>query len=71
MAWTQTDLDNLRAAAASGVRKVSFADGRSTEYQNADMILAAIKVVEADLAGVANGRQSRRRATVLRVGCRR
>lgn len=71
MAWTQADLDSLRAAAASGIRKVSFADGRSTEYQNADMLLAAIKVVEADLAGVANSAQRRRRTTILQVGCRR
>lgn len=38
MAWTQTDLDTLDAAIISGIRKVTFADGRSTEYQNvADM----------------------------------
>jgi hypothetical protein len=38
MAYTQADLDALSAAILGGIKKVTFADGRSTEYQTlADM----------------------------------
>jgi len=68
MDWTQSDLDKLRAAAASGIRRVTFADGRSTEYQNLDQLLSAIGTVESALSSQERGTQRRRRTTVLRVG---
>ncbi len=49
MAWQQSDLDKLNAAIASGVRAVTFADGRKTEYQNLDQMLAARRVISAEL----------------------
>lgn len=49
MAYQQADLDKVRAAIASGVRRVTFADGRSTEYQSLDQLLAAEKVIAAQL----------------------
>ena len=50
MAWQQSDLDRLNAAIASGVRAVTFADGRKNEYQNLDQMLAARRVISAELA---------------------
>lgn len=50
MAWSQTDLDKIDAALANNVRKVTFADGRTVEYQNADQMLAVRKAVKAELA---------------------
>jgi len=61
MAWTTADLDNVRKAIASGVRKVTFADGRSTEYQSLDHMLAAAKVIEAQLEMQAVGTATVRR----------
>lgn len=71
MAFQQSDLDQLRAALATGVRSVTFADGRRTEYQNAVDIVAAINHVEAALAGDARAGRPRRRLTILQVGRRR
>lgn len=49
MAWTQSDLDKIDSAIASGVKQVTFADGRSRTYQNVDQMLAARKVIEAQI----------------------
>lgn len=49
MAWSQTDLDKIDAALANNVRKVTFADGRTVEYQNADQMLAVRKAIKAEL----------------------
>lgn len=38
MAWTQTDLDALETAIATGAMKVRYADGREVTYRSlADM----------------------------------
>lgn len=34
MAWTQTDIDNLKKAIAEGVLEVRFADGRQVRYRS-------------------------------------
>lgn len=71
MAFTSADVTRLEAAIGAGLRKVTFADGRSTEYQNADQMLAALKVMRSDVANETNAGRRRRRVTVLRVGsCR-
>ncbi|MFS0737545.1 hypothetical protein ABC347_10890 [Sphingomonas sp. 1P06PA] len=49
MSWQQSDIDTLNAAIASGIRSVAFADGRKTEYQSLDQMLAARKVIQAEL----------------------
>lgn len=48
-AYTEADLTKIRAAIASGLRRVTFADGRSTEYQSLDHMLAAEKVIAAQV----------------------
>lgn len=58
MAWSQTDLDKIDAALANNVRKVTFADGRTVEYQNADQMLAVRKSMKAEL--LASSTQVRR-----------
>lgn len=68
MAWAQSDLDKLKAAAAAGVRKVTFADGRSTEFQDLAALMSAIETVTNELAKVGRSGQRRRRTTILRVG---
>lgn len=54
MAFTEADLDTLRAAMASGIKRVTFADGRTTEYQNAAEITAAYKIAKAEVSAAAN-----------------
>lgn len=71
MAFTAADVERLQSAIAAGLRSVTFADGRRTEYQNADQMLAALKVMRADVAAAGASTSGRRRITVLRVGsCR-
>ncbi|MFZ3484201.1 phage head-tail joining protein [Sphingomonas sp. 3-13AW] len=70
MAYQQSDLDRLDAAISSGVRSVTFADGRRTEYQNLDQLLAARKVVATQLSmqETAKGAVVRRRVPYYRSG---
>lgn len=49
MAYTQSDLGKVQAAITSGVRSITFADGRRTEYHSLDQLLAAARVIEAEL----------------------
>lgn len=68
--WTQDDLTRIRTAIASGTRAVTFADGRKKEYQTLDHLLAAEKVIAAQLqmeAETASG-INRRRTPYYRSG---
>lgn len=47
--WTQAQLDQLRAAYASGATRVMIEGVGSTEYRNLDDLAAAIARVERDL----------------------
>jgi hypothetical protein len=49
MAYTQEQLDALRAALASGLRRVRF-ENREVEYRSIDEIKAAIAAAEAELS---------------------
>jgi hypothetical protein len=70
MAYQQSDLDRLDAAIASGVRAVTFADGRKTEYQSLDQLLAARKVIagQIEMAATTKSALVRRRVPVFRSG---
>lgn len=50
MAFSQTDLDTINAAIASGTRSVTFSDGRRHEYQTLDEMIRARALIQADLA---------------------
>ncbi len=70
MAYQQSDLDKLDAAISSGVRSITFADGRRTEFHSLDQLLAARKVVESQLkmAAQASTGVVRRRVPYYRSG---
>lgn len=51
MAWTQTDVDALKAAIATGALKVRYADGREVTYRS----LAEMERVLAALVAEATG----------------
>ncbi len=48
MSYTTTQLTALRAAAASGVTRVTY-DGQTVEYRSIDELLKMIRLVEAAL----------------------
>lgn len=54
MAFTQTDLDNINTAIASGELSVRGANGSMVTYRSVDELLKARAQVEADLAAGAN-----------------
>lgn len=51
MAFTQTELDALKKAFASGTTRVTY-DGRTVEYGSADDLWKRIKNIEAEIAQV-------------------
>lgn len=53
MAFTQTDLDNVNAAIASGELRVRSSTGSEVLYRNIDDLLKARAAIEADLAAAA------------------
>jgi len=71
MAWTQSDLDRLDTAIVSGVKSITFADGRRTEYQSLADMRQARADVKAELAGTSATARRRPRFIVGRMGrCR-
>lgn len=71
--FTQADVDSLQAAIAGGIQQVTYADGRTVRFQNADQMLAALELMRSDVASAtakATG-YGRRRLTIARMGrCR-
>lgn len=59
MAYTDTDLQAVEAAIASGERRVQFADGRSVEYRSVAELKDARALIRAELATAMTGRRSR------------
>lgn len=59
MAFTQTDLDNLKSALASGHLEVSF-QGRTVRYQSISELHKAIEVVESELTEGTSNKPARR-----------
>ena len=48
MAWTQAELDALKAAYASGTTRVSY-EGKTVEYDSQAGLLARIRTIEAEV----------------------
>jgi hypothetical protein len=67
MAFQQSDLDKLDAAILSGVRAVTFADGRKTEFHSLNEMRALRSDVKAELSAAASQTQPRRRTTIGRM----
>ncbi len=49
MALTQTDLDALKTALATGYLNVRFSDGRSVTYRSVRELREAMAIVQADI----------------------
>lgn len=50
MAWTQAEIDTLKAAIASGVLSVAYAD-RTVTYKSTDDQLKALALMEREVRG--------------------
>lgn len=62
MAWTQTQIDALRAAIASGKRTVTYGD-KSVTYQSLEEMIALLRLMESEVA--ASGGASGGRSTLV------
>ena len=71
MAYQQSDLDKLDAAIVGGIRSVTFADGRKTEYQSVADMRVVRADVKAELAASSSQVSRRTRFIVAQVGGRR
>ena len=52
MPWTQTDIDNLKAAIASGVLEVEYHD-RRVKYQTTTDMLEALSLMQQEVSAAA------------------
>ena len=59
MNWTQSELDALRKAYASGTLRVSF-EGRSVEYGSASDLLSRIRTIEGEMQAQSGRKPPRR-----------
>ena len=59
MAYTDTDLQAVEAAIASGERRVQFADGRSVEYRGVEELKSARALILTEMTTATTGRRSR------------
>lgn len=49
MAYTQDDLDAIKAAIASGAKRVRYSDGSEIEYQSLTDMLRAKATIDAEV----------------------
>lgn len=66
MAWTQANLDELKAAIAKGKKKVQL-NGRSVEYQSTRDMLDAVDAMQRDINQAAAAVSGVRRPTGYRA----
>lgn len=52
MAWTESDIDALKSAIKSGVRRVTFAD-HAVEYHSVADMIRALRLMEGEVAEAA------------------
>ncbi len=56
MAYSQTELDALKAAYAQGILRLTY-EGKTVEYGSADDLLRRIRVIEGELAAASGKAQ--------------
>lgn len=59
MAYTSSDLQELKDALASGALSVQFADGKRVQYRSISELMRAIQFVERELSAAEGRRQIR------------
>jgi hypothetical protein len=51
MAWTQDDVDAIKAALATGARDVQYSDGSRVSYRSEAEMMSIMKRMQAEVAG--------------------
>lgn len=51
MAWTQTDIDAIKAAIATGALDVQYSDGSRIQYRSLEEMRSIQREMEAEVAG--------------------
>jgi len=64
MAWTQGDIDRLKAAIATGVREVQYADGTRSVYRSLGEMREVLALMRAEVAAAAGPQRSYRAVRV-------
>lgn len=67
MAWTQTDIDKLKAAIAQGATKVKFAD-REVTYRSLEEMRETLRLLQAEVDTAAGKSRSRLRRVLFVTG---
>jgi len=67
MTWTQTELDALKKAYASGTLRVSY-DGRTVEYGAQADLIRRIRVIEREIASASGKPRPSRSLASFRKG---
>lgn len=49
MAWTQSDIDALKAAIATGARRARMSNGEEVEYRTLEEMRTALRLMEAEV----------------------
>lgn len=64
MAWTQSDIDALKAAMGTGVRDVTYSDGSRQVYRDLGEMRQVLSMMQAEV-GAAGGASPRVKVTRL------
>ena len=67
MTWTQSELDALKSAYASGTLRVSY-DGKSVEYGSEADLIRRIRTIEREIAVASNTQRPSRSLASFRKG---
>jgi hypothetical protein len=67
MTWTQSELDALKSAYASGTLRVSY-DGKSVEYGSEVDLIRRIRTIEREIAVATNTQRPSRSLAAFRKG---
>ena len=67
MTWTQSELDALKSAYASGTLRVSY-DGKTVEYGSEVDLIRRIRTIEREIAAATNTQRPSRSFASFRKG---
>ncbi|GLK71703.1 hypothetical protein KHC23_13010 [Ancylobacter dichloromethanicus] len=59
MAFTQADVDKLKKAMATGVKSLTYSDGKKAEYHSLSEMTAWLRQMEAEVAKASGVRAPR------------
>ena len=58
MAWTQADVDELKAAIGAGHKSVRYGNGNAVEYHSLQEMMQALSAMESEVSQSSSGRST-------------